>query len=173
MDGERRNMPKSKRVHMTGRGPVGKTAVVGAKDRATKHVAAEVVTSTDAARLQGFVNDHVKPDATICTDDHKSYIGLPNHQSVRHSVGEYGRGQAHANGVESFWGMLKRGYYGTFHKISPKHLNHSVQEFAGRQNVRESYTVDQMGKFVAGMSGKRLGYRTLIARNELRSRAQA
>ena len=50
--------------------------------------------------------------------------------------------------------MLKRGYYGTFHKISPKHLNRYVCGFAGRQNVREADTVDQMGGLVAGMSGK-------------------
>ena len=42
--------------------------------------------------------------------------------SVRHSVGEYVRGQAHTNGVESFWSMLKRRYMGTFHKLSIKHL---------------------------------------------------
>ena len=68
--------------------------------------------------------------------------------------------------------MLKRGYYGTFHKISPKHLNRYVQEFAGRQNVRESDTVDQMGAVVAGMSGKRLRCRTLIAPNGLQSGAK-
>ena len=119
------------------------------------------------------MKDHAKPDATIYTDDHKSYVGLPDHQSVRHSVGEYVRGQAHTNGVESFWGMLKRGYYGTFHKISPKHPNRYVQEFAGRQNVREFDTVDQMGGLVAGMSGRRLRYRTLIAPNGLRSGARA
>ena len=45
------------------------------------------------------------------TDDHRSYIGLPfEHESVNHSVGEYVRKQAHTNGVESFWAMLKRGY---------------------------------------------------------------
>ena len=173
LGGKRRNMPKSKRVHMTGRGPVGKTAVVGAKDRATKHVAAEVIMSTDASTLQGFVKDHSKADAIIYTDDHKSYVGLPNHYSVRHSVGEYVRGQAHTNGVESFWGMLKRGYYGTFHKISPKHLNRYVQEFAGRQNIRESDTINQMRDVVAGMSGKRLRYRQLIADNGLPSGARS
>ena len=141
LGGKRKNMPKSKRADMTGRGPAGRTAAAGAKDRATKHVAAQVVVSTDRETLQGFVKDHADPSATIYTDGHKPYTGLPNHQSVRHSVGEYVRGQAHTNGVESSWGMLKRGYYGTFHKISPKHLNRYVQEFAGRQNVREADSV--------------------------------
>ena len=98
---------------------------------------------------------------------------LANHETVHHSVGEYVRGQAYTNGVESFWSMLKRGYYGTYHKISPKHLNRYVQEYAGRQNVREADTVEQMGGLVAGMSGKRLRYKSLIADNGLPSGTRA
>ena len=60
------------------------------------------------------------------------------------SIGEYVRDQAHTNGIESFWAMLKRGYVGTFHKMSPKHLNRYVVEFAGRQNIRDLDTVKQM-----------------------------
>ena len=52
------------------------------------------------------------------------YFGLPHvHGTVRHSVGEYARGQAHTKGIESFWAMLKRAHDGTFHKMSPKHLD--------------------------------------------------
>ena len=43
--------------------------------------------------------------------------------SVKHSVGDYAKGQAHTNGIESFWSMLKRGHKGTFHKLGPKHLD--------------------------------------------------
>lgn len=41
--------------------------------------------------------------------------GLPK-QDSKHSVGEYVKGQAHINGVESFWAMLKRVYYGVIIK---------------------------------------------------------
>ena len=44
------------------------------------------------------------------------------HEAVKHSAGEYVRGQAHVNGLESFWALLKRGYHGTYHHISPQHL---------------------------------------------------
>ena len=84
------------------------------------------------------------------------------HESVRHSAGEYVVGDCHTNGIESFWSMLKRAHKGTFHKISPKHLNRYVQEFAGKHNVREKDTIDQMESMVAGMVGKRLLYRDLI-----------
>ena len=45
---------------------------------------------------------------------------------------------AHTNGMESFWSMLKRAHAGTFHKLSPKHLDRYVQEFAGKHNIRDS-----------------------------------
>ena len=71
---------------------------------------------------------------------------------------------AHTNGIESFWAMLKRGYHGTYHKISPKHLQRYVNEFSGRHGIRERDTIDQMGAVVAGMAGKRLSYRDLVAK---------
>lgn len=87
-----------------------------------------------------------------------------NRESVKHSVGEYVRGQAHTNGVESFWSMLKRGYYGTCHKMSVKHLLRYVNEFSGRHNDRSINTIDQMMSMVQGMFGKRLSYHRLIRR---------
>ena len=166
MGGRRKNMPKSKRQGLKGRGAVGKAAVVGAKDRTTKRVSARVVESTDAHTLQGFVRERTVPGAKVFTDDASAYEGLGNgfdHETVRHSVGEYVRSMAHTNGIESFWSMLKRAHKGTFHKISAKHLQRYVNEFAGRHNVREADTIRQMESVVIGLVGKRLMYRDLIA----------
>ena len=172
--GKRKNMSLSKRKEQTGRGPVGKTAVVGAKDRATNQVAATVVTSTDKDTLQGFVEDHAAEDATVYTDDHGSYEGMRfNHDSVKHSLKEYVRGDVHTNGIESLWAMLKRAHKGTFHKMSPKHLDRYVQEFAGRHNMREQDTADQLATLRDGMDYKRLKYKTLIRDNGLESGARA
>ena len=85
------------------------------------------------------------------------------HESVKHSISEYVNGQAHTNGIESFWATLKRGYHGTFHHISPKHLNRYVNEFATRHNMRSQDTEAMMSETVARMVGKRLMYRDLIA----------
>ena len=62
---------------------------------------------------------------------------------------------------------MKSAHSGTFHKISPKHLDRYVQEFAARHNLREQDTIDIMASLVAGMRGKRLRYRDLIADNGL------
>ena len=82
--GKRRNMSNAKRAELagTGRGPVGKTAVVGAKDRATNQVTAQVVRSTNKETLQGFVKDHADSEATVYTDDASAYASLPfKHQT--------------------------------------------------------------------------------------------
>ena len=170
MGGKRKNMSNAQRKALkdTGRGAVGKTAVVGIKDRATNEVRAEVVTKTDAETLQDFVEENTEEDATVYTDDAKAYKGVErSHEAVRHSVSEYVRGQAHTNGIESFWAMLKRAHGGTFHKISPKHLQRYVSEFAGKHNIRNSDTLAQMRDTVARLVGRNLLYRDLIARNGL------
>ena len=109
--GLEKNKHASKKLH-AGRGTVGKTAVVGARDRETNRIDAEVVESTDGVTLRGFVYRRTEPGATVYTDEATAYKGLEgvNHESVKHSVGEYVDGQAHTNGLESFWSMLKRGY---------------------------------------------------------------
>ena len=113
--------------------------------------------------MHQFVGDHAAPDATVYTDDHQSYGGLPfDHEAVKHSVSEYVNGMAHTNGIESFWALLKRGYHGTYHHMSEKHINRYVNEFAGRHNDRKSDTLDQMREIVRGLAGKRLQYRDLI-----------
>ncbi len=92
-----------------------------------------------------------------------------DHEAANHSVGEYVDGMAHINGIESFWNMLKRAHKGTFHKISPKHLDRYVHEFAGKHNIRDSGTLAQMRGTVARLAGRRLLYRNLIADNGLSS----
>ncbi len=98
------------------------------------------------------------------TDEASAYQGMPfDHEAVNHSAGEYVRGMAHTNGMESFWGMLKRAYQGAFHHFSEKHLDRYVGEFAGRHNDREADTIGMMGHMARRMEGKRLAYRDLIA----------
>ena len=163
MGGKEKNKHAKKKLR-AGRGTAGKTPVVGIKDRLTGIVCAEAVPGTDAKALQGFVGKHTAKGASVYTDDHGGYHGLPfEHEAVKHSVGEYVNGMAHTNGIESFWSLLKRGYHGTYHHMSHKHLNRYVTEFAGRHNERPRDTLDQMQSIVDGMVGKRLRYRDLVS----------
>ena len=161
--GKRENMSHARRKQFSGRGPSGKTAVVGVKDRQSNRVAAKMVERTDKPTLHGFIGENVASGAKIYTDEARAYLGLPNHASVTHSAGQYVDGQIHTNGVESFWSMLKRAHEGTFHKLSPKHLQRYVNEFACRHNIREMDTTTQMAFVARRLMGKRLPYAELIS----------
>ena len=115
--------------------------------------------------LHRFVAARVELGATIYTDELASYRGLPNHRTVNHGVGQFVSRQAHVSGMESFWAMMKRGYYGTYQRMSPMHLDRYVDEFSGRHNTRCADTVDQMIGVARGMVGRRLRYRDLIKPN--------
>ena len=71
----------------SGRGSVGKVPVVGMLDRATNRLVATPVDRTTRDVLQGFVLAHANPGATIYTDEHRGYMGLPNHAAVSHGRG--------------------------------------------------------------------------------------
>ena len=169
--GKEKNKHRADRLN-AGRGMVGKTAVLGVKDRATNTVRVAVASDTTGPTLRGFVTSNATPEAMVYTDGEAAYKGLPrHHESVKHSVGEYVRGMAHTNGMESFWSMLKRAHMGTFHKLSPKHLDRYVQEFAGKHNIRRSDTIYQMRDTVSRLIGRSLPYHDLIADNGLDSGA--
>lgn len=147
-----------------GRGAAGKVPVAGLRDRATKQVTAQVVPDTTKATLHRFVLERTEEGSTVYTDEAAAYRGLPGrrHETVKHGAGEYVRGMASTNGMESFWAMLRRGHDGTFHHFSAKHLDRYVTEFSERHNLREADTLDQMGAVAARSVGKRLRYQDLI-----------
>ena len=135
MGGKRRNMSNSKREQLSGRDPVGKVAVVGMRDRNTDHVSGEVVDSTDAGTLQGSVKRQV----------------------VSGTADLHGRGdRLHTNGIESFWATVKRAHKGTFQRLSPKHLDGYVDEFAKRHNILDLDTMEQMAFVAFGVGLSRL-----------------
>ena len=159
--------------YLTGRGTVGKAAVAGVKDRKTNRVAARHMEATDASALQSFVRENVWSGTTLYTDDAHAYAGMPeyDHKAVNHSAKESVCGMASTNGMESFRAMNKRGYQGTYHKFSEKHLGRYVGELAGRHNIREADTEDQMAIVARQTVGCR--YRDLIADNGLLLGARA
>ena len=160
--GKERNKHKSKKLN-AGRGTIGKAAVIGVKQRDTNKVSASPIANTTAEQIHGYIRENVSADATLYTDSAVVYEGIPQeHEAVNHSVGEYVRDMAHTNGIESFWALLKRGYYGTYHRMSEKHLARYVNEFAGRHNMRSQDTIAQMSSIVQGMLGKQLTYEELV-----------
>ena len=155
----------AKKKLRAGRGTSGKIPVAGVKNRQTKQVQAVVIDEPDEDTLHEFINDRVADGATVYTDGSHVYNGLEGyeHEKVIHSRGEYVRGDAHTNGIESFWSGIKRGIMGVYHKMSKKHLGRYITEFVARQNMRVKDTIDQMKIVVRRFEGKRLRYCDLIA----------
>ena len=160
--GKEKNKHSNKKIKGA-KGTVGKAAVIGMKNRESNTVQATVIERTDRPTLSGFVQDRVASDTTVYTDEHSGYDWVKGREVVRHGVKEYVRDQAHTNGIESFWALLKRGYVGTYHKMSRKHLGRYVNEFAGRFNQRPLDTIEQMEEIARGMDKKRLRYTDLTA----------
>lgn len=132
--GLEKNKHASKRLH-EGRGVANKVPVVGLRERNGRTIA-RVVKDTTAETLQGLIAASVQTDATVYTDEHRSYTGLQRlgykHELVNHSGGEFARGDVSTNSIESFWALLRRGLYGTFHSVSAEHLQRYVDEFSFR-----------------------------------------
>ena len=164
--GLERNKHARKKLR-AGRGAVGKTPVVGMKDRETNQVVARVIDRANRKTLLEFVDDHAAPDAKLYTDSATTYKGSGReHETVNHTKGEYVRyledEVVHTNGVESFWATLKRAHKGVYHQMSRKHLQRYVNMFVARQNLRPLDTAGQMQAVVMGMVGRRLTYRALV-----------
>lgn len=160
--GKEKNKHSHKRLN-AGRGAVGKIAVLGMKERGGK-IKAFPIKKTGKIDLHTAIVENVTRGSNVYTDCHRSYIGIKgyNHAVVKHSVGEYVNGQAHTNGIESFWALLKRGYYGIFHHMSVKHLHRYVNEFSTRHSLGHD-TISCLNAITDAMVGRRLTYKDLKA----------
>jgi len=163
--GKAENMHKAQRERrIQGRGASGKQAVFGLFQREGP-VRAFPIDGTERIHLQSAIVENTKRGSTIYSDSHRSYLGMQGykHLAVAHSVGEYVRGQAHTNGIESFWALLRRGYIGIYHQMSVQHLHRYVNEFSHRHNTARAGMLDSMTATIDGMAGRRLSYRELVA----------
>ena len=164
-------MSASRRKKFKGLGPfANKIAVAGVKDRHTNQVRIQVVGSATGEALRDFVERHRNERTKLFTDEATAYEDLKNHEAVKHSVREYVRDQIHTNGVESFWSMVKRGYVGTYHKMSFEHLPRYVAEFEARHNCRPYDTEEQLALMVMGAEGRVLPYAELVEYGERAAR---
>jgi transposase-like protein len=163
--GKEANKHESKKLK-AGRGTVGKTAVLGMRQRGGKTIAMPV-TEVDTLTLENAILEHVNMESTLHTDEARAYNNLEGlyaqHETVNHSAGEYKRGDVSTNGIESVWAVLKRGVYGTYHQVSKKHLARYVNEFSFRLNDGnvQRHTLDRLNSFVQMTARKRLTYAEL------------
>jgi len=161
------NKHKSKKLR-AGRGTVGKTAVLGMRERGGRTKAMPLA-NTDADTITDAIVRNVEVGSTLHTDEHGAYADVGglffSHDTVNHSAGEFVRDGVSTNSIESVFAVLKRGLIGVYHHASKKHLGRYVDEFAFRLNDGNvmRHTLDRLNSFVDGVAGKRLTYKALIA----------
>lgn len=163
--GKERNKHSKKRTKGTqGRNSKTKTPIVGLLQRGGQ-VRANVVKNVGRKTIEEQVTKNVRKGSRLYTDDFLSYARLGNkyrHETVSHAGGEYVRGKAHSNSIENFWSLFKRGYNGVYHRMSRKHLQRYVDEFAFRFNHRADEMREVFSLAVSGVSkSKRITYKTL------------
>lgn len=142
-----------------------KTPVIGLyqKDgRVITHVAPQATKKV----IEDLIERHMGADTIMVTDASRLYHHVQysfTHHMVNHANGEYVVNGFHTNGIENFWSLLKRGIYGIYHSVSPKHLHRYCNEFAGRYNTRKILDNHRFELTVQNSEG-RLKYQQLIGK---------
>lgn len=144
------------------------TPVAGLVDHGTGRAAAMPIGDLKASTLVGFIKDRTVPGAVVCTDEARGYMPLAQmgyqHHTVNHSHGTYvAANGATTNSIESLWALLKRGYVGTYHHMSRKHLHRYLTEFTARHNQRDAAPKSRLSTLAAGCDGQRLDWATLTS----------
>jgi transposase-like protein len=118
--GVEKNKYESKKLK-AGRGAVGKTAVLGMREKGGR-TKAGVISDASANSIHRAIHSSVETGSTLHTDEHGGYAGLDglffNHERISHSAGEYVRNGVTTNSIESVWAVMKRGLHGVYHHAS-------------------------------------------------------
>ncbi len=122
------------------------------------------VANVTAKTLRPVLTEQIDRASYLMTDEAGAYVEVGRefggHGTVNHSIEEYVRGGFwHTNTAEGYFAILKRGIYGTYHHVSPKHLKRYVGEFDFRYNHRDVDDFERADAALRGIEGKRLTYR--------------
>ncbi len=105
----------------------------------------------------------LRNDTHLMTDESNIYkdVGreFVSHESVNHSIKEYGRGLVHTNTIEGFFSIFKRGMKGVYQHCGEQHLHRYLAEFDFRYSHRAIDDKDRALRAVKGIEGKRLMYK--------------
>lgn len=165
--GKNKNRHKDKKVaKCQGRSFKDKTPVFGMLQRGG-NVIAKVVANTKAITLRREIRRIIKKGSTIYSDEwnYGNLNKMYTHEYIDHSKKIYGRGNVYTNTIEGFWSQLKRCIYGTYHKVSRKHLQKYVDEVVYKFN-RRKLSLQELFDTTLRCLNFRITYKDLIYANE-------
>jgi len=163
--GRNKNRHSNKKI--IGSGPVGKGIVLGMVERGGRKKAI-VVSDTERETIRREINKHIRKNTLLSTDEGRHYIGIQKdgykHRTCNHSAKAWVNGKASTNGVESMWALLKRGFYGIYHKFSMKHLPKYLAESVFRLNEGQCkyLTMDRIDALAGYCWDKRLTWEDCV-----------
>ena len=166
--GKEKNKHKNKRTPGTqGRSTKTKTVAFGMKER-SGDVRAFRVDSVKGKDIAPIMIRNVALGSQVYADEYRAYGALDGMYAVdrvNHSAGEYVRGEAHTNSIESVWAMMKRVYHGTHHWWSKKHSQLYFDAVCHRHNeFGEEKEVVVNGLLARGLTrSARLTYSELVS----------
>jgi len=157
---QRKGRPFIKKGHVWNNRPILALVERGGNVR-TFHVPV-----ADKANVQAIVTANISRESRLHTDESRLYFGanehFASHETVKHSAGEYVRGDVHTNSAEGYFSIFKRGMRGVYQHCKEKHLHRYLAEFDFRYNHRVALghsDIDRTFAAIRGVAGKRLMYR--------------
>lgn len=168
--GKEKNKHKSKRADQP-KGRINKkTAVFGMVERGGK-IRTFVVPTVRAETLEPIIFANVDSKSRVITDNNHSYWGINNeynHETIKHIHQNYVTvGDKHTNNIEGYWSQLKRSVAGTFHNVSPKHLQLYCNEFSYRYNYRTATNIFRLVDTIKNSRVERPRYAVLTGKTSM------
>src|SRR6267142_5457198 len=127
------------------------------------------IADAKTSEIEPLLMKHISPNATLQTDKSMVYEIIGKRRFANHRIDHirtYVEGENNTNTVENAFSLLKRGVYGTFHKVSIKHLGRYCNEFSyrfNRRGIQERMFDETLKRLV---NGKPLPFKTLTASGE-------
>jgi transposase-like protein len=148
-----------------GAGPAGKRGIVALVERGG-NVRSFHPSAADGPSVTAIVRANIARESRLVTDESRLYLRsgkeFATHDHVKHSEGEYVRGDVHTNTVEGVFSIFKRGMRGVYQHCAEKHLHRYLAEFDFRYNHRIKLGFNDGERAVLAVksaAGKRLTYR--------------
>jgi transposase-like protein len=167
MGGKNKNRHAHKKVlDSQGRSAKDKTPVFGILKGG--NVILRVVPDTKAKTLQPIIRKLVMEGSIIVSDEWLGYSNLSkdgkyNHLVIKHKEHEYTRGAFHTNSMENFWSIFKRAIFGTYYKVSRKHMHRYCDEMGYKYNTRRMKDFERFILTLRNSGGGKLPYKELVA----------
>lgn len=164
--GKNKNRHADKKIpHSQGRSSKGKTTLLGARGLRGQ-VRTKVIPNVESETIKPIIEGWVEKGAIMVSDEWRAYNALKSdyfHITVNHQEGQYVNGAFSSNGVENYWSIFKRSIIGTFHNISPQHIQKYSDELTFKYNNKGKTNSQLFNEAIRSCDIERTTYKELTS----------